>query len=411
MRAVFAIRPYRLLFAAIVTSMLGDWLLGLVLGIWVKSLTGSNAAAGFTILCMALPTLIAPLGGLLVDRVRRKTYLIASNLVNALFLLPLVFVRDSGDVWIIYLVSLLMGVGAVADGPALGGLIKRLVPEEHLVEANSARQTAGQALRLFGPLAGAGLFAVAGGFAVALIDALSFVVAAGLIALLRIREERPERPEKPHLLKESAAGFRFILGANALRRAVIGMAMIAIGGGSVEVLSYAVTDQGLGKPPEFIAVMITCMSVTGLAGGMLAPRLVRRVGELATSGLCGLGFAVGFVLLAVPSVPVVLGAVALLGLVAPVMVIADTTLLQRVTPHELMGRVGAASEMAFTTPHMLSIAATAYLVTLFAHTTVLFVMAGVLALAGGYLYLGRRLSPPAARVSPSDRSSASASPR
>ena len=46
MRDVLRLRDYRLLLVGQTTSMLGDWLLLLVLGMWVKDLTGSNSAAG-----------------------------------------------------------------------------------------------------------------------------------------------------------------------------------------------------------------------------------------------------------------------------------------------------------------------------------------------------------------------------
>lgn len=406
MRGVFANPQYRLLFASTVVGLIGDWLFVLVLGVWVKELTGSSGAAGLTLLFGALPLLFAPFGGLLVDRFRRRPFLIAANLANAVVLLPLAFVRDGGDVWLVYGVAVLLGLGRIVDGPATGALLKRVVPPEQLVEANSARQVAMQALRLGGPLAGVGLYAVAGGFTVAMVNAVSFVLSAALIAVVKVDEPLPPRPDV-QFRDEVTAGFRFIARSPALRRAIVGMGLMTFAGAGMEVLIYAITDDGLHQPPEFVAVIVAVMGASGIVGGFGAKRVVGRLGELGASGAAVGLIAVVLALFAVPSVPVVLGASLAAGFAIPLLAIAGSTLIQREAPHELMGRVGAASDVATIAPQLVSLAAGAYLVTVVSHQVLLVVMAVVMAGAGVYLFGGRRLSP----ASPSGRSSAAASPR
>ena len=65
MRDLLRHREFRLLLAAQTLSMFGDWTLLLVLGIWAKSLTGSNAVAGLTVFAIAAPGVLAPVAGLL----------------------------------------------------------------------------------------------------------------------------------------------------------------------------------------------------------------------------------------------------------------------------------------------------------------------------------------------------------
>jgi len=134
-----------------------------------------------------------------------------------------------------------------------------------------------------------------------------------------------------------------------------------------------------------------------------------RVGlyAVAASGMAVGVIAVVPALFAVPSVPVVLGASLVAGSAVPLLAIANATLIQRESPHELMGRVGAASDVAAIAPQLASLAAGAYLVTVVSHQVLLVAMAVVMAGAGAYLFLGRRLTP----ASPSGRSSAAASPR
>jgi len=172
-RAVFAVPGFRRLFAGLSTSMLGDSLMLLVLSMWVKQLTGSNAMAGLTFLWMILPALFAPLIGMVVDRVRRRPFLVWGNLASALMVLPLLLVRQENDVWIIWTVAFFYGISFIVLPAALNGLLKELMPDDLLVDANSALQTVKEGYRLIGPLAGAGLFAWLGGGAVAVIDAAS----------------------------------------------------------------------------------------------------------------------------------------------------------------------------------------------------------------------------------------------
>lgn len=106
-RQAFRVRGFSLLYAGTAASMLGDSLMLIVMSVWVKTLTGSNGAAGLTFLFLTLPALVAPLFGYLVDRVPRRGFLIVVNLLSALAVLPLLLVDGAEDVWIIYTVAFL----------------------------------------------------------------------------------------------------------------------------------------------------------------------------------------------------------------------------------------------------------------------------------------------------------------
>ena len=89
--------------------MFGDRAMLLVLGIWVKSLTGSSAAAGLVFFALAFPLLGAPLAGVVVDRVRRRRLMIVVDLFMGLAVLSLLFVHGEGQIWLIYTVAALWG--------------------------------------------------------------------------------------------------------------------------------------------------------------------------------------------------------------------------------------------------------------------------------------------------------------
>lgn len=230
MLALLRERNFALLFGGQVASMFGDSALIIVLAIWAKDRTGSNAAAGLMILAIVLPAALGgPFVGFLVDRVRRRPFLLWTNLAAAFGLLPLLFVGDDGPLWVVYVVAFGYGCFSVLHRAGLAGLLQVMVSGEQLGEANSLLQTVRMGLRLVAPLIGAGLYAAFGGAAVALLDIVSFLIAAATLALLRAAEDRPVREEE-RLRAEMAAGMRFLMHAHGLRRVVLtlGVALLLI---------------------------------------------------------------------------------------------------------------------------------------------------------------------------------------
>jgi hypothetical protein len=68
LRPLFADTRARRYLAGQSLSLLGDSSMWLACGIWVKSLTGSDSAAGLTFFFFTAPAVLAPMAGLLVDR-------------------------------------------------------------------------------------------------------------------------------------------------------------------------------------------------------------------------------------------------------------------------------------------------------------------------------------------------------
>jgi MFS family permease len=160
---------FRRLLAGSSVSGFGDSALYLSLGIWAKNLTGSNAAAGATFLALGLPSLLAPVTGHLVDRIRRKPLLLAANAVTGAAVLSLLLIHSRGQLWLMYAVAAFYGASFIIMGPASMGLVKDLLPDDALAGANAAFTTTGQGLRIVSPLAGAGLYARFGGGALAVL--------------------------------------------------------------------------------------------------------------------------------------------------------------------------------------------------------------------------------------------------
>lgn len=392
---VFRSPDFRLLFVGLATSMVGDALMILVFGIWVKQLTGSSGAAGLVILFIAVPYALSPLGGRMIDRFRRKPFLVVVNLASVLILLPLLAVHGAQDLWIVYLVAASYGMSAVCVSSALNGLLKELLADESLGAGNGALQTVREGLRLGGPLAGAGLFGAFGGSTVAVIDAATFLVAAIAIAAMKIREAPVARVAAPNRLHEILAGLRHIRGDAGLRHMMTASAIAFLVIGLNESTTYALTDNGLHRPPEFIGVLASAQGVGAIVGGVLVARVLRRRGELATMAMALAAVGTGSGLCILAQLPVVLAGKAIGGFGVAVSVVVFNTIVQRRSPQHLVGRVSMAAETLTSGPQSVSIAAGAALVSVLDYRFLLLTVLVGMAISTIMLWRGRDLTPPA----------------
>jgi Na+/melibiose symporter-like transporter len=387
-RRLFSHRDARIYIAGQSFSVIGDSALWLAMGIWVKILTGSNSAAGLTFFAFICGCMTAPLSGVIVDRLRRRPLLIAANLGGAALVCVLLLAHGRGQVWLIY--AVMFGYGA-ANGlitAAQTALLTDLVPAGLLGEANSALQMTGQGLRLITPLLGAGLLAWAGARPVILLDAGTFVVAAAAVLALRLREPRTAR-EPARWRAEFAAGLRHIADTPALRRPLVACLIAVSAFGFFETVPFAVVGQGLHRSPEFLGVLGSLQGAGALIGGALAAPVMRRTSEraLMAGGLAACAAAT--LLLITGSLPLVLAAMAGIGLCVVWINVGAITLIQRRTPGPLLGRVDATLEFAVVVPQAVSIAAGAALIAAVNYRVLLLAMAAVIGFSAAYL-AGRR---------------------
>ncbi|MBQ1025605.1 MFS transporter [Micromonospora sp. C95] len=424
MRSVLSRPDFRLLFGGLLASMTAESILLLALAVWVKDLTGSDGLAGATIFVILAPRMLAPLVGWFVDRYPRRPCFVVTNLATALLLTPLLAVRDTGDLWLIYAVAASYGLSNLTVGAVLSRLVRELVPPDLLGEANGALQTARQGLRLIGPLAGAGLYVALGGWPLAVVGMAGFLVAAVVVGAPRATT-RPGTSPAPHpgpgpspapgtsagsgtpavlpadgvghrtrWASELLAGLRHLVGEPALRRALLGYGFGSLVMGFTESLIFAYVDRGLGREPAFVGVLFTVQGIGGLVGGLLSATVLRRVGELGALAVGVALFGPAALLLAYPNLWLALAAVLLAGLSLPLALVGLHTLIQRRTPPELLGRVAAAAEAAVRFPQAFSIGMGALVVALLDYRLVFASVGLATLLAGNYLWRGRHLSPP-----------------
>jgi len=353
-------RPaFRRLTAAWVCTNVGDSALYLMMAVWAKQLTGSDAQAALVFAVLGMPALLAPVMGHVVDRVSRRAALIVVNVCVAVLLLALLTVHDASQVWVIYVVTFLYGCAGYTTGAAQSGLLRDMLPDDELASANGLFTTIDQALRLLSPLVGTALFVAFGPGAVVALTSTTFAATAVILLTVHVREREVVKEEGPSYWTQLSAGIRFIVAEPELARLTL---VLAVGFGITGLTNVAIFPvlEALGLGAEALGVVVPVQGVGAVLGGLVAARVVRRLGERGTvvAGVLLLAVAMAglLVLTLVAPVPEPWGLVALGvglamgGLGIPWIVVGASTYRIKVTPPELQGRTSAAMNVSFNLP-------------------------------------------------------------
>lgn len=344
--AVFRRRDFSLLWLAQLVSTAGSSLTDLAAAIWVYEQTGSALAVGLTLMATAVPSLVVGLlAGVYVDRHDRKRIMLMTCLIQAVIVAIIAAAVQLDSVIGLYALLLLnAGVKQFFD-PAHDSIIPEMANDEELTAANAFLSIASFGSTAIG-FAGAGLLASTVGVTAAfLIDAVTFVVAAGLISLMG-RYEMPVPEEEATvavIIANLKSGITTLFGTPIIRSLFIVGAFMFVAFGLWNVLLLPFSIEVLGATEFEYGIQEGMTSVGFVVGSLLMARFSRLLPEpvwivvsLVGMGLAGLGYA-----MSTEVGPAIL-LVTLSGLLQPPSSVSRSVLLQRNTPREMRGRVFSA---------------------------------------------------------------------
>lgn len=299
MIAMMRQRNFALLWWGGLISMTGDWMLRIALPAFVFQMTGSTLATGIMFIVGQLPPLLlGSVAGVFVDRWERKRTMVIANLLMMVGLLPLGLVQSAEWLWVVYLVSFWQSCIGQFFAPAENALLPTLVEGDNLVTANSLNALNNNLARLIGPALGGALALSMGLYGVALLDALTFAVAAGLIALIALPEKAvEEQPPAPSpeggwlsLWREWRAGLALVIQTPLLRVLFTIIALWAIGEGIMVVLFVPFVTEVLQGQALEIGWLMSAQAIGGLAGGVVMGKLGERFSPAMLLGPCSILF-------------------------------------------------------------------------------------------------------------------------
>ncbi|MEU8303673.1 MFS transporter [Actinomadura sp. NPDC048955] len=385
MKVLLTNRGFRFLIIGQTLSTLGDRALIIAFGIWVKELTGSNAAAGGAFFFVALPFLFAPFAGVLIDRFPRRQIFIVTNLVMAGVMPLSLLVRGEGQVWLLYAIILCYGVAGVIITATQAALVTAIVDEDALPDANGLLQTSADGVKLLAPLFGAALFTVTGGHVVALLDAATFLAAAACVWLIRAPGDQRHVTGALKLREEVLSGLRHIYRSPSLRTLVgaLGLAMLVTG--FSQTLIFSIVDDGLHRAPAFVGVLSSVQGAGAVCAGLAAGAAIRRVGDLRTVMLGIALVTMASLVYLAPAIPPVAVGAFLFGFGMCWTTVGLVMAVQRRTPDALRGRALTAAMGVISTPQTASIALGAALSLVVDYRILLTLMAAVTAICAIWL--------------------------
>jgi MFS family permease len=295
-----------------------------------------------------LPFLLFSLpAGVWVDRLRRRPILIWADLGRALVLatIPIAYVLDALTIWQLYAVGFAAGVFTVFFDVAYMSYLPSLVARGQLVEGNAKLEISRSAAQLAGPgLAGVLVELIKAPLAI-VVDAVSFVVSAFMVRRIRREEEvNLSAADRSGMRRELTEGLRYILEEPYIRAIASSTATFNFFSnvwGAV-LLVFVVRELELG--PGVIGVTLAIGNVGALVGAMTTSWLARRVpiGRLMIlSGMCGAGALLVPLASPASAIPLLIGALAILGFGVVVYNTNGISLMQAITPDRLLGRMNA----------------------------------------------------------------------
>ena len=308
---------------------------------------GSGAGEiGFLAAVQTLPFLLLSIPlGLAADRMPRRTLMVMAEVLRAGSLLVLLAMVLTGALSIPWLaaVGFVGAVGTVAFSVAAPALVPALVPREALGRANGRLELARSTAFAAGPALAGALVAWVGGAAVFVLGALLSAAAVALLA--RIVEPSRPAPAARHPVLEMRDGAQFVWRHEHLRPMVLAGVAWNISWFVLQAayVPYAVRALGLGS--EAVGVTLGCYGAGMVLGSLLAPRLVARMpfGRAIQFGPTVSVFAAAAMVMTLWLPHGALAGLSffLFGAGPIIWTITTTTLRQSVTPHGMLGRVGA----------------------------------------------------------------------
>ena len=208
-------RDFALFWTGWTVSLIGDGFFVVAIAWQVYDLWNDPTALALVGAAEFLPVVALVLvGGVVSDRFERRLVLIAASAVRgiAVCLLGVLSIAGVIQLWQIVVIVFAYGAGMAFQGPAAGAIIPDLVPAKLLVQANSLSQVVRQlAMAFIGPAIGGIVVAGMGPGSAFLVDGLSFGVAILTLSMLRPRLAAAQPGEGgSSMRRDIVEGFRFV---------------------------------------------------------------------------------------------------------------------------------------------------------------------------------------------------------
>jgi MFS family permease len=343
-------RDFKIFFGGQLISLTGTYIQSVAQAWLVYRLTGSAALLGVVAFSGQISVFIlAPFTGVVVDNRSRRRILLATQVAAMLLGFVLAALTLSGRVqlWHVFTLAALLGVVNAFDFPARQAFVAELVAKDDLMSAVTLNSSMVNSARTIGPgVAGLLVAAIGEGWCF-FANAVSYVAVIAGLLLIRVEERRRGR-RQPFRAGLSEA-FNFVSRTGPVGGLLLLLGLISFMGMRFEVLLPVYAREVLRGGPGVFGLLMGASGVGAILGSLALAALgdVRRLADWV--GYTAAGFGAGLILLSLSNTfPGSVGLMLLVGFTMVAQLDASNTLVQRIVPDELRGRVMAIWTMMLT---------------------------------------------------------------
>ncbi len=382
LRSVFVNPALRRIELALAGSMIGDWAYATAVVVWAYGVGGARLVGVWGAVRLLLMAFASPIGSVLADRLPRKSVLISSDVLRAALAVvaTVCLALDAPAAVVLVVATLLSVVGCVFRPAQMAWMPSLTTRPEELTAANGTSSTIESLAFFVGPALGALLVTTTSVEVVFLLNAATFLLSAFLVWGIRPVAGPPpgaddpadtesastggEPEEKAGAFAEMAGGFQHIRRDRDLLMVAILVCAQTVVAGATIVFGVTFAVQILKTGPAGVGIIDSVFGVGAILGGFYA---IARSTRNRLAGDLALGTALWslplLLVVAYPSPATVFASAVLLGFGNPLVDVNFATIVQRLTPNAVLGRVFGAYEGALIATMALGSAAMPFLIT------------------------------------------------
>jgi MFS family permease len=268
-------RNYRIYYAGGMVSNIGTWMQRIAQDWLVLRLSDNDGVA----LCITtglqfLPMLlVGPWGGMLADRYSKRKLLVVTQAFMGAVALVLagLDLTDLVQVWHVYVLALMLGLGTAVDNPARQSFVIEMVGRDDLPNAVGLNSASFNLGRVIGPALAGLLIEVFGTGPVFVINGLSFTAVIYALTRLRTAELSPA-PRAGRGPGQVLEGIRYVRSRPDLLTVMVLVFFVGTFGLNFQLTMALMATEEFGKGAGEFGLLGSIMAVGSLTGALLAAR-------------------------------------------------------------------------------------------------------------------------------------------
>ncbi len=362
------LRPFLIIWSGQAISLLGSSLVSFALIWWLTEETGSATVLALASIVTIIPrVLLSPIIGTFVDRWPRRTIMLLSDVAVALatMTLAILFALAIREIWLIYLLMFIRGLGGAFHHPAMVASTTLMVPEKHYTRVAGLNNALRGVMSIMAPLLGALLLKILPLQSILILDvatALPAIISLLFIAIPQPKEaETTQAESRPSVAKELREGLHYIGSWPGLMMLIGVYAMVHfLLAPSMALMPLLVTEHFAGGALQ-LASLQSAAGIGLVGGGLTLGVWGGSKRRMATAMLALALMGVGMIMIGIsPSTafPIAVGGMFVVGFTLSFVTSLRMAVLQASIPPEIQGRVITVilSSTALTDPIGLAIA-------------------------------------------------------